>query len=211
MSLKAPDAPIVAIVKDPYGGTVTNPTLPVFKLPIPAPTNWEDELRQEFGGAINQELDKRKEEQSLSATLFLIAVIVVLVNLFVAEWKNPGTIGSWISNKSSDYSLIDVLPDSHNSNEPFNYEQAYKALAARVDVMEQDKVSKKDFDEARRRLRLIATVLDENTAISNKMLSNQQKAKEYVFINKDWKITRMPSNIPINDAAREFLEQYLEN
>lgn len=208
MTLTAPSAPTVSSVKDNYGGETTNPTLPPFSDP-----NWEDELDDEYGNCPTEPAPAPtpKPQKSYTLTLILAAILVVLANLGILEWKTPGYIGNMLGankkaiavpneNKNQESAEEPIKDDSY----PFNYEEAYRDLHERVTQLEAQKTANKaELRELNHQMTLLAIVSDENAVIARRLHRNN----EFIYINQDWKINRMPSNIKFDERTRTFLQE----
>lgn len=205
MALIAPDAPTVSSVADTYGGETTNPTLP----------SWEDELDDEFGcpTPIPSPAPTTPKE-SMTIRLILLVIIVVLINLGIKEYNNRGYIKSLMPASISLPSFsspkggkpVENAPPQNvvapTENDLFNYEDAYRDLKERVAALEDSKkATSADVHEMKKKLTLLAIVNDENTMVARK------HGQQFVYIDKDWNIDRMPSNIKYDERTRVFLEE----
>jgi len=173
---------------------------------------WEKDLREEIGIIMNnnkvnsnKKVSKKKRIKSILLILFLV---ILVANFFLLEYKHPGCTFNKIIEIKNGFS-------SKENNQHQNLEKMFKDVCVRISDLEKKSSNedlKKEIQMLRDRLLLIAIVSDENAAISRKLIGKYDyEAEQFIHIDPDWKIDRMPNHIEIAPEADEFLRERLSN
>lgn len=173
---------------------------------------WEKDLRGEIrdafkSGPINP---PKVNKIQIRPFLFFVAVFLMMMNFVILEQKRPGFVVDKASQCIAYFNHKNKLVQQEPQPDPLVI--VLRGLDARIAALEtkdySDEELKAELKEWRDKVYLIAIVSDENAAISKKILSQyNHEGQEFIHIDPDWKINRMPSHITIGSEAREFLRE----
>jgi hypothetical protein len=175
---------------------------------------WEMDLREEIRGALKSSpsTPPKKTKIQIRPLMFFAAVLLFVMSFAVAERKQPGffadKIGQCVSYFDRD------APVQNNQPDPLIL--ALQGLDSRLEALEAkeeytDEELKAELKELRDKVYLMVVVQDENAAISKKILSQYNyEGQQFIHIDPDWKINRMPTHIKLTPESEEFLRERLK-
>tara|TARA_Y100000296_G_C5021224_1_gene179936 strand:- start:42 stop:572 length:531 start_codon:yes stop_codon:yes gene_type:complete len=173
---------------------------------------WEKDLREEIRGALTSPVppDKPKKKIQIRPFLFFVAVLLFLMNFVVLEQKHPGYLATKISQARS---FFDDKVEQPPAEDPLV--TVLREFDARIAGLEnkdyKDEELTAELKELRNKVYLLVIVSDENAAISKKILRKYDyEAREFLHIDPDWKIDRMPTHIKLTPDSEEFLRKRLK-
>lgn len=175
---------------------------------------WEMDLREEIREAFAKSNtpmppQKPKRKTQIRSFLFLVAVLLLLMNFVVLEVKHPGYLATKFNQVTQMFDRDQTIVEQP-SEDPLIV--VLKGLNARIAALEEkdytDEEARQELKALREKVLLIAIVADENAAISKKILSRYDvEGRQFIHIDKDWKIDRMPTHIKIDSTTEDFLRE----
>ena len=168
---------------------------------------WEMDLREEIRDAFKgtpSSHPKKITKTQVRPLLVFALILLFVMNFVIVERKHPGFIAEKINHCVS---YFDVPQD--NSPDPLVV--ALRAIDARLDALEleENEVLWDEFQELRNKVYLQVVVQDENAAISKRLLGQYQEAQEFIHIDPNYRINRMPTHINLTPESEEFLRKRL--
>lgn len=176
---------------------------------------WEMDLRGEIRDALKSSPPaptKKKSNIQVRPLLFFVAVLLFVMNFAIVERKHPGFFAEKLNYVVS--SFHGDTPVAQNQPDPLI--MALRGLDSRLEVLEAkkeytDDELKAELKELRDKVYLMVVVQDENAAISKKILSQYNyEGQQFIHIDPDWKIDRMPTHIKLTPESEEFLRKRLK-
>jgi hypothetical protein len=175
---------------------------------------WEMDLREEIRDAMSNPStppNKKVTKVQFRPLLFFAALLLFIMNFVVIERKHPGFFAEKI-----DHCVSYFHRDTNvHQNQPDPFIMALQGLDSRLEALEAkedytDEELKAELKELRDKVYLMVVVQDENAAISKKILSQYNyEGQQFIHIDPDWKIDRMPTHINLTPESEEFLRKRL--
>jgi hypothetical protein len=173
---------------------------------------WEMDLRGEIRDALKSSppaSTKKKNNVQIRPLLFFVAVLLFVMNFAIVERKHPGFFADKLNYVVSSFHRDTPVVQNQ---QPDPLIMALRGLDARLEALEAktDDDLKAELKELRDKVYLMVVVQDENAAISKKILSQYNyEGQQFIHIDPDWKIDRMPTHIKLTPESEEFLRERL--
>jgi len=174
---------------------------------------WEMDLREEIRDALKSSPStppKKTTKIQIRPLMVFAAILLFIMSFAVAERKQPGFFADKIDQCVSYFDRDAPVQD----NQPSPLILALQGLDSRLEALEAkdytDEELKAELKELRDKVYLMVVVQDENAAISKKILSQYNyEGQQFIHIDPDWKINRMPTHIALTPESEEFLRERL--
>lgn len=149
--------------------------------------DWEKELQNELKGR----KIKPKKRFFFSPILFFFVVTILIGNFIILERKH--------------HYLTNMI---YGVRRPVNKIDVNRILIA--ESKEELRIVKEKLKDFQDKMVLMAIVLDENSAIAKEITSENPKSAEFIHIDDNWKINRLPSRIIIDEKNKDLLQKHLK-
>ena len=172
---------------------------------------WEMDLREDIRDAMkgSPSIPPKKTKIQIRPFLLFAALLLFIMNFAIVEQKHPGFFADKINNCVAYFNKDSVQQDDSTS-----LVLVLKDLDSRLVALETkdytDEALKAELKELRDQVYLMVIVQDENAAISKKILSQYNyEGQQFIHIDPDWKIDRMPTHLKLTSETEEFLRKRL--
>lgn len=164
---------------------------------------WEIDLRKQLEGKSDGYINNisikapqpKQNKQSDVLPLFIVLMLLGCTTLFLINQQNNGSLKEWVLSKFKSVEKTDektelLLKLIDNS----------KSVDSRLDKLSNKITINED------KITVIGMLLNENFAI----LKHKQDQSDFILLNRDWTLNKMPKYLSLSDSDKEYLQKYVK-
>ena len=147
---------------------------------------WEIDLNNELKNDKQIIIVKQNKKSSNGLLIFVIFILIVIF-LGLFAYKKVEKFKYWIQNHFKVENISNIIDDKEKN----------KNFWDKIDLIEEQ------LKKNSRKLNLLGISHNENFSI----LENKNPDENFIILNHDWSLNRLPKNIEINPEDKKFIEE----
>lgn len=198
--------------------------------------DWKEELGNQFDEALSSAAPKPKkvskikkktvtettvdntlttqmEDGTMNLPIFLVICIMTITLIASYNWKNFGSIYAHSSKPTSGYQQYQTMQQQYQRDAFDQQDRQWDQYRQAEDVRRRDyedqaeDAIRKTYGRTktnRERITLLGILYNNNTAAA------AAGSRDFIYLNEDWTINRMPNHLALDSGDREFLGRYVK-